>query len=168
MSEGTEIRCWAYVTHPYSEVREVIATDPTSFLGGPTNRAVARAESLTATLKVNIAGFEIGRDVLIEVIGLDFTRHPPHEPNAPAVSLELRWKAANNSSLFPSMKARLMVYPLSSGETQLDLYGVYTPPGGVIGGAADALVGHRIAEASMHRFLEDVVDALNRRLLRAS
>ena len=102
MSEGTEIRCWAYVTHPFAEVREAIESEPGRFFGEPTKRAVARAESLRTTLKVNVAGFEIGRDVIIEVAALDLMRHPPHEPNAPAVTLELRWKAASRLGVTPS------------------------------------------------------------------
>ncbi len=152
MSEGTEIRCWAYVTYSFADVSDVIAT----VLGAP------------KTLKVNVAGFEIGRDVVIEVTKLDLSRHPPHEPNAPAATVHLQWKAASNASLFPKLSARLMVYPLSAGETQLDLFGAYTPPGGVLGSAADALVMRRFAEESLQRFLDDVVEAINRALVKAS
>jgi hypothetical protein len=45
---------------------------------------------------------------------------------------------------------------LSSEETQLDLHGFYLAPFGVLGGAFDALAGHRVAEASVRRFVEDV------------
>ena len=161
MNAEREIRCFAYVSCPYAHVREALALQPARVLGDPTRRAVERAKSLHAVLSVDIAGVEIGKDVEIEVVALDFTRHPPHEPNAPSMTLELRWKAASNASLFPSMRARLMLYPLSRTETQLDLLGWYTPPGSVLGSAANALVGHRLAEAAVHRFLEEVVARLS-------
>jgi len=54
------------------------------------------------------------------------------------------------------MNARLSVYALTARETQLDFLGQYEPPLGLLGGAMDAVVGHRIAEASVHRLVSDV------------
>ena len=53
------------------------------------------------------------------------------------------------------MTAVLAVYPLTATETQLDFSGQYDPPLGAVGDAVDALVGHRIAEASVHRFVTE-------------
>ena len=58
------------------------------------------------------------------------------------------------------MKANLAVYALTGTETQLDFRGEYTPPLGVVGSAIDAAVGHRIAEASVHRFIGEVAQFL--------
>ena len=49
-------------------------------------------------------------------------------------------------------------------ETQLDFSGQYEPPLGAVGDAVDALVGHRIAEASVHRFVTDVARYLREHL----
>jgi hypothetical protein len=54
------------------------------------------------------------------------------------------------------MDSVLTIYPLTATETQLDFLGRYDPPLGVVGDAMDALVGRRIAEASVHRFIGDV------------
>ena len=62
--------------------------------------------------------------------------------------------------LFPFMKAELSIYPLTATETQLDLSGHYEPPLGALGTAVDALIGHRLAEASVHRFVTDVAEYL--------
>jgi hypothetical protein len=62
------------------------------------------------------------------------------------------------------MRAELSVYPLTATETQLDFAGRYEPPLGALGSAMDAMVGHRIAEASVHRFLQDVAAYLRREL----
>jgi hypothetical protein len=58
------------------------------------------------------------------------------------------------------MKAELSVYPLTATETQLDFVGRYEPPLGIVGGALDATVGHRIAQASVHRLITDVAKYL--------
>jgi len=54
----------------------------------------------------------------------------------------------------------LSVYPLTATETQLDFVGRYDPPLGIVGGALDATVGHRIAQASVHRLITDVATYL--------
>ena len=59
-------------------------------------------------------------------------------------------------NLFPLMKAELSIYPLTASETQLDFFGLYEPPFGAVGKAMKAIVGHRIAEVSVHRFVSDV------------
>ena len=60
------------------------------------------------------------------------------------------------------MVATLSAWPLSPEETQIEIEGDYTPPLGAVGRALDAAVLHRVAEAAVHRFLEDVVEQLRR------
>jgi hypothetical protein len=62
------------------------------------------------------------------------------------------------------MKAELSIYPLTSTETQLDFLGFYLPPLGAVGKALNAMVGHRIAEVSVHRFVSDVAGSLRQAL----
>jgi hypothetical protein len=66
--------------------------------------------------------------------------------------------------LFPFMRAELAIYPLTSTETQLDFRGVYEPPLGALGKAVNAVIGHRIAEASVHRFVSDIAEYLRQTL----
>ncbi len=77
-----------------------------------------------------------------------------------ATVIQLRWKAARAAAIFPSMEAQLSIYPLSKDETQLELHGIYRPPLGALDTVVDALVGHRIAEASVHRFVVDIAQLL--------
>jgi hypothetical protein len=83
---------------------------------------------------------------------------------SPVTRVSLRWEAARASALFPAMKARLSAWPLYADETQLEIDGDYTPPLGLVGNALDALVGHRIAEAAVHQFLEDVIEQIKREI----
>ena len=66
--------------------------------------------------------------------------------------------------LFPLMKAELSIYPLTASETQLDFSGVYEPPLGAVGKALNAVAGYRIAEVSVHRFVNDVARFLRQTL----
>ena len=66
--------------------------------------------------------------------------------------------------VFPVMNAELLFWPLSSSETQLEIEGAYRPPLGIVGNALDAAIGHRVAEATVHRLLEDLVEQLRREL----
>jgi hypothetical protein len=78
--------------------------------------------------------------------------------------MRLSWEAARAAAIFPSMRAELSAWPLATTETQLEIEGTYTPPLGMVGNALDALLGHRLAEAAVHRFLEDVVEHLRHEL----
>jgi hypothetical protein len=62
------------------------------------------------------------------------------------------------------MKAGLSIYPITATETQLDFAGRYKPPLGPLGKAMNAMVGHRIAEASVQRFVSDVAEYLRKAL----
>ena len=66
--------------------------------------------------------------------------------------------------LFPLMRAELSIYPLTATETQLDFKGFYEPPFGALGNAVNAIVGHRIAEASVERLVTDVAQYLRKNL----
>jgi hypothetical protein len=62
------------------------------------------------------------------------------------------------------MKADLSIYPITATETQLDFNGLYEPPLGPLGKAVNAIIGHPIAEASVHRFVSDVGGYLRKTL----
>jgi len=62
------------------------------------------------------------------------------------------------------MKGELSIYPLTSTETQLDFSGIYKPPFGPLGKTLNAIVGHRIAEVSVHSFVGDVAGYLRQSL----
>ena len=81
-------------------------------------------------------------------------------PISPVTRVPIEWSAAQRAALFPIMNAELSVYALTATETQLDFLGRYQPPLGLVGGALDAMVGHRIAEASVHRLVADVAKYL--------
>ena len=117
-----------------------------------TSSAESRAGTVAAGLHVNIAGLEIGKEINITVYGLEQVENNREVKS----SLLLEWQAADSPRLFPVMKGELAFYPITATETQLDFQGNYDPPLGILGKAIDAVVGHRIAEASVHHFVSEV------------
>jgi hypothetical protein len=160
-----EIRSFDYVNHPYARVREALAADPAAIFRAATRAAASRAESIAAELHVTVGGLDVGTAIRVSTGEITETREGPR--GGPVTTIPVYWEAANHPGLFPLMSADLKVYPLTSTETQIDFLGKYEPPLGLLGGALDALVLHRIADASVDRFVGDVVRYLRAELGKA-
>lgn len=158
MSQGQRIRSYDYVNHPYARVREALAANPQAVFQSATRAAASRAKSLASELRIDVAGLKVSAEIAIVVKQIKDS--PASGTSGPATVIQLEWEAVNMPHLFPFMQAELSLYPLTASETQLDFAGVYQPPLGVLGSAVNALVGHRIAEGSVHRFVTDVAEYL--------
>jgi hypothetical protein len=162
MSKGSEIRCYDYVNHPYEQVRDALNRDAPRVFQSATKAAASRAESVAAELHVELGGVGVKADIRISVKSVE--EKVADAMSTPTTKLLLEWEAATAPGLFPLMKAALSVYPLTSTETQLDFWGLYEPPLGAFGKAVNAIAGHRIAEASVHRFINEVAEYLRQAL----
>lgn len=162
MTNGRELRAYDYVNHPHQRVRDALHDDARAIFTEATKAAASRANSVAAGLHVNVGGIEVGAEIAITVYRVEDHERGPLD--RPATRVELEWEAAKAPGLFPLMNGQLWAYALSATETQLDFEGVYRPPLGVVGAALDAAVGHRIAEASVHRFVTDVAAHLRQTL----
>ena len=162
MSKGREIRCYDYVNHPYKQVRDALGQDAPAVFQSATRAAASRAQSVASELRVDLGGLAVEADIKISVNSIE--EKTPGAGSPAVTRLQLEWEAAKMPRLFPLMKAELSIYPLTATETQLDFLGLYEPPLGALGKAVDAIVGHRIAEVSVHRFVSDVAEYLRRTL----
>src|ERR1019366_2297807 len=154
MSKGREIRCYDYVNHPYEQVREALSRDAIAVFQAATKAAASRAQSVAAELRLDLGGIAVEADIKISLKNID--ERGAEAMAGPVTRLQLEWEAATMPRLFPFMKGDLAIYPLTSTETQLDFSGVYEPPLGALGKAVNAIAGHRIAEVSVHRFINHV------------
>ena len=161
MSKGREIRCYDYVNHPYAQVRDALKKDALAVFQSATKAAASRAQSVAAELHVDAGGIGIKTDINISVKSVE---EKVDAVSSPVTRLQLEWEAATMPRLFPLMKGELAIYPLTPTETQLDFSGVYEPPFGAVGKALNAVAGHRIAEVSVHRFIDDVAGYLRQAL----
>jgi len=162
MNEGIEIRCYDYVNHRYTAVRDALGRDALDVFQAAPKAAASRAQSVAAELHVDLGGIGVKADIRISVKNIE--EKIADATSGPATRLSLDWEAATAPGLFPFMKAELSIYPLTSTETQLDFLGHYEPPFGSLGRAVNAIAGHRIAEASVHRFINEVAAYLRRTL----
>jgi len=162
MARSKHLRAFDYVNRPYERVRDALLDDPEEIFRVATRAAASRAYDVASALHVEVGGIEIGAEIDLTVGKIQETGGLRSSSATTRVSVE--WEAAKHPRLFPEMKGELAVYALTDRETQLDFQGAYTPPLGAVGSAIDKVVGHRIAEASIHRFITDVTDYLRRNL----
>jgi len=139
------VRCYDYVNHPYAAVCAVLARDA----AGVFERATQ--------LHAKVGPLDVSAEISIRVIGIEEGRSPF---NGPSTRVSIVWEAKHRPGLFPTMQAVLAVYPLTATETQLELEGSYAPPLGLLGEAIDATIGHRVAAASVHRFVAQIASSL--------
>jgi hypothetical protein len=163
MSNGPEIHCYDYVNHPYARVRDALSADALNVFQSATKAAASRAQSIAAELHVDIGGVGVKSDIKISVKNVEEKLLDPML-STPVTRLRLEWEGATMPSLFPVMKAELAIYPLTATETQLDFWGEYEPPFGAVGRAMNTIVGHRIAEVTVHRFIAGVAEYLRHAL----
>ncbi len=160
--KGHEIRCYDYVNHSYDRVRDALKQNALTVFQSATKTAASRAQSVAAELRVDFGGIGVKADINIIVKNVE--ERVPDSSSSPSTTLLLEWEAATMPRFFPLMKGTLSVYPLTSAETQLDFSGIYQPPFGTVGKTMNAIVGHRIAEVSVHRFVSDVAGYLRQTL----
>ena len=162
MSKGLEICCYDYVNHPYEKVRDVLKRDALNVFEAATKTAASRAQSVAAELHVDLGGISVKANIRISV--KDIEEKATDGMSGPTTRLRLEWEAATAPGLFPLMKAELYVYPLTSSETQMEFSGIYEPPFSTLGRAVNAVAGHRIAVACVHRFINEVAEYLRQAL----
>ncbi len=161
MGTGREIRSYDYVNRPYEFVRDALRQNALTVFQSATKAAASRAQSIAAELHVDFGGIGVKTDINISVKNIE---EIVDATSTPTTRLLLEWEAATVPRLFPLMKGELSLYPLTSTETQLDFSGFYEPPFGAVGRTMNAIVGHRIAEVSVHRFVSDVAGYLRQTL----
>ena len=162
MTKARDVRCYDYVNRPYGEVRDALKSSAAKIFHEATQAASSRAESVAAELHVKLGEISLGAEIAISVNSIEERERQVSAPEA--TILHIQWEAAKSPRLFPLMKGELSVYPLTGKETQLDFFGHYEPPLGILGSAIDALAGHRIAEATVDHFLKDIGRYLREKL----
>lgn len=147
------VRVYDYVAQPFAKVAEALATDAPGILQRATTIARERALDLGAKLHAQVGPIDLTAHVSIEIGPMDDT---PFGSGRPALRIPIAWQAVRATRAFPAMQAELAVYPLTAMETQLELAGTYHPPLGWLGRAIDSTLLHRIAEASVLQFLQEI------------
>jgi hypothetical protein len=154
-----------YVNRKASDIVAIIDSHALGVFQSATDTALDKTAHFRSRLHFEFAGFEIGREVEIEL-------GEPHDEIGGEVKIQLgkpldrgypifipiKWHAKDQAGLFPAMDAELEITPLSDEPplTQIGLKGFYRPPLGPLGAVGDALLMHRVAEASVRHFVSDL------------
>lgn len=72
----------------------------------------------------------------------------------------LRWTAVGAESLFPDMRADLILTQDGMDRTTMTLSGTYDPPLGVVGRALDRVLLGRVAEATVRNWVDRLAAAI--------
>ncbi len=147
------MRVYDYVNHPFTQVAAAFTADASGVIQRATTVASERARELGGKLHAHVGPIDVTADIAIEIGPMDETSLASGRP---ALRIPLAWKAARTPRAFPVMQAELTLYPLTSTETQLELAGTYEPPLGPIGKAIDSAVLHKLAEASVLQFVQEI------------
>jgi hypothetical protein len=87
-------------------------------------------------------------------------RFGPVRKHGDVTLLAFTWQATGSGSLFPELDADLELSPVGDNRTELTLLGRYQPPGGAVGRRVDALLLHRLANATVRAFLSSLATTL--------
>jgi hypothetical protein len=94
-------------------------------------------------------------------VRLVFASHPDEiEAGRLHDAIVVEWHAS--TKLFPRFHGTLRLRIASVDSTRLTLEGAYRAPFGVLGRIFDAIVGRRIARATMREFLDRLADSIER------
>jgi hypothetical protein len=143
---------FAYVDAPVGTVRARLLESEGTWLGPLAAAAAGDGEALR--IRIGPAGPIPGlsRTTLVELGEV--------REREGIVAIPMLWRASSAASAVPVLTADVEVAPLGPDRTQLTLMGRYEPPFGRLGERLDALLFHRIAEASVRSFLRRIADAL--------
>jgi hypothetical protein len=138
----------------FDEARDRLAKLDSWFLTASDH---AYGEGIAGLARIGPLGPAPGLSRLAEIRLQDL---PAHDGRA---GLALRWEVRGaGGRLFPVLDADLTLAPAGENAASLTLDGAYRPPLGSLGAELDRLLMHRVAEATIHDFLERVATALSR------
>jgi hypothetical protein len=148
------LRSYVVVARRFAEVEAEIATGAENWLPDMAMDANGDGEKLLSELGFDLGKRPIGRRIKVE-IGAPKT-------TAGLMFLPIRWRAATEAGLFPTLEGQLEVAALGSARTQIGLSANYEPPLGLLGKIADRALFHRVAEVTINDFLKRIGLRLDR------
>jgi hypothetical protein len=142
------LRSFVMVTRPSAQVEAEIVAGAEKWLPDMAKQANMDGESLLSELGFRVGNRRIARRIEVEI----------GAPRAGAglTFMPIRWHAAANANLFPTLEGELEIAPVGGLRTQLGLSANYSPPLGLLGKIADRALFHRVAEVTVKDFLERI------------
>ncbi|HLF69961.1 MAG TPA: hypothetical protein VI541_03275 [Actinomycetota bacterium] len=143
---------FCHVAGPFEKARAIFEDHPQRWLPAYLEKAFDRGDALRVTVGIG-DGFRLSKDLLVSIGEI--------RKDEGKVSLPLDVKASGEARLFPHLWADLELARLGEGLAQLTLRGSYKPPLGWVGQMLDRALLHRIAEAAVKDFVEQIAGRLS-------
>ncbi len=137
----------------------LVASPPSVALSGLERYIATKQNVLSLMVPLKSLGLpsELGLSQSVR-ISFSSERRSPLSTGRGNEGMSLEW-APEGGGPFPTFHGTLILRP-HSGQTELELKGGYTPPFGEIGAAFDAVVGNKIARATIQILLDNLKAAL--------
>ena len=146
------IRYYIELSLPVATVKQALVNAPAGWLSAMAGEAQARGDGLLGEVGVGPLSVRLRRQVRIRL------GEPVQFPSM--TSLPLTWEPVGLEGLLPQLDANLELGSLGQDRTQLAISARYRPPLGVVGRAADRVLLHRVAEATLKDFLDRLGQAI--------
>lgn len=143
---------FSLIDRPFAETSERLLT-LLEQMEGWAEGAYRQGEQLRSRMGVGESQL-IAKEIVLE-IGEAAKAHA-------STTVPISWSASGTAGLFPRMAADLVVAPIGPEQTQVSFRGTYEPPLGAVGRMLDKAVLHRIAEASVKAFIDQIAEALQK------
>ena len=146
------VRYFVEVPLPVDQVQRALLACPAGWLSALAGVAQERGDGLLTEVGVGPLATRFRRQVTIQL----------GEPvRFPAMtSVPFTWEPVGLDGLLPRLNADLELGSLGEDRTQLAISARYRPPLGVVGRAVDRVLLHRVAEATLKDFLDQVGQAI--------
>jgi hypothetical protein len=148
------LRAYVVVARRFEEVGAQIAKGAGNWLPDMANDATGDGEKLLSELGFDLGKRRVARRIKVEI--------GAPKASAGLIFMPIRWRAATEAGLFPTLDGELEIASIGSARTQLGLSANYEPPLGVLGKIADRALFHRVAEVTVKDFLERIGERLDR------
>jgi hypothetical protein len=161
--EKTDTNCTMFIYYfvvapgPFEDVERALL-DVLVGLPGQADVAYREGEELRSRLRS-------GQGAVAKTVRLHVGN--PHQQDG-QVRIPLTWEATGTPGLFPRMDADLVLAAVGPELTHVEFRGTYRPPLGPVGRALDRALLHRVAEASVKSFVDQLAAALLERMGRTA
>jgi hypothetical protein len=154
------IRYYLDLPMPYGDVEAALLAQPEAWVPGLARDAEDRGEHLLVEV-----GFALDHEHRLDK-RVEIELGEPYRIPSKTL-LPMSWRATGVEQLFPPLDADIEVAALGPHRTQVSISARYRPPMGAVGRALDRTLLHRVAEATIKDFLDQVGDALQARAVSA-
>lgn len=146
------LRTYVELDLPFERAEAALLGEPEAWVPRLLVDAEGRGHELLAEVGFAVEDRRIDREVEIQL-------GAPYRSGS-ATRVPLTWKATSKGRLFPQLEADLEVAALGPARSQLSMDARYRPPLALVGRALDRALLHRVAEATVRDFLDQVAERI--------